>query len=253
MLKKPSGSTIIHTRFGFKIKIDPDFDENIEKVIYERGVYELGTVKLIQSLLKSGDLFIDVGANIGFLSMVGAVSVGKKGEVIAFEPVPSTYAILKENKSLNKMNNLQLNSFALGSKNENVLIYEETNNRGGASIAIKRSENDGIPVEVKRLDELILDRPVQLIKIDVEGLELEVLKGGEQLIRKDHPALIVEYSESRVEEGALDMFNWLKDLGFYEFYKLKKGKERKSKLVKVISKTGGLPEHDNIICLPKDK
>lgn len=253
-LKDPKGETIIKTRFGFKIKIDPTFDENIEKVIYERGVYELGTVHVIKTILEPGDLFIDVGANIGFLSMVAAKTVGKSGEVIAFEPVPSTFELLHENKELNQLDNLQINAYALGKEVGKGIIYEEMQNRGGASMTIKRSENPGISIEVKRLDDLVLSRRVDLIKIDVEGQELDVLKGGEALIRKDLPVLIVEYSASRkAEDGAEEMFQWLKSLEIYEFYRLKKGKERKSALIKIISKTGGLPDHDNIICLPKDK
>ena len=252
-LKKPSGFSVVQTRFGFKIKVDPTFDENIEKVIYERGVYEQGTVHVIRNILEQGDYFVDVGANIGFLSLVGAATVGKQGEVIAFEPVPSTFEILVENKDLNEFSQLQTEPFALGNATGKQIIYQEDKNRGGASIAIERSEL-GTEIEVKRLDDLVLPKAIKLLKVDVEGFELEVLKGGEELIKRDQPAIIVEFSRDRDNEGsAMDMFHWLKELKIYDFYRLKHGKERKSKLVNIISKTVGLPEHDNIICLPKRK
>ena len=249
-IRTPSGEAIVPTRFGFKIKVDPLFDKNIENVIYERGVYELGTVSLIKQLLKEGDVFIDVGANIGFLSMAAAVAVGKKGEVLAFEPVPSTYDILVANRELNSLSQLQAFCVGVGSKSETVTIQTEDENRGGASI-LNKHNGSGIEIQVKKLDELITASPVSLIKIDVEGYEFEVLKGAEELIKRDRPALIVEYSTGRENsDDSLEMFRWIKELGIYDFYKLKRGKERKSSLIKIIAKTGGLPQHDNIICIP---
>lgn len=249
-IRKPKGEIIVRTRLGFKIKVDPVFDKNIENVIYERGVYEFGTVSLIKQLLKEGDIFIDVGANIGFLSLAAAVAVGKKGEVLAFEAVPSTYDILVANKELNSFSQLQARCIGVGSKSETVTIQAEEENRGGASI-LNKNKTSGVEIEVKKLDELITSGPVTLIKIDVEGYEFEVLKGAEELIKRDRPALIVEYSPVRENSiDPLEMFRWIKELGIYEFYKLKRGKERKSSMVKIIAKTGGLPEHDNIICIP---
>lgn len=249
-IRTPTGEAIVRTRFGFNIKVDPLFDKNIENVIYERGVYELGTVSLIRQLLKEGDVFIDVGANIGFLSMVAAVTVGKKGEVLAFEPVPSTYDLLVANRELNGFSQLQTFCIGVGSKSETVTIQTEEQNRGGASIVNKHG-GSGIKIQVKKLDELITSSPVSLVKIDVEGYEFEVLKGAEELLKRDRPALIVEYSSNRENSvDSLKMFKWIQELGIYDFYKLKRGKERKSSLVKIITKTGGLPEHDNIICIP---
>ncbi|MBD3636203.1 MAG: FkbM family methyltransferase [Crocinitomicaceae bacterium] len=249
-LKKPSKKVEIQTRFGFKIFVDPTFDANIEHVIYERGVYELGTVSLLTHYLKKGDLFIDVGANIGFLSLVGAAQVGEEGEVIAFEPVPSTYHLLVENKQLNNFNQLHPQPFALGSVNEHRTIFQENQNRGGASIVNKHSA-EGIQIEVVALDEMIFDQHVKMIKVDVEGFELEVLKGGEQLIRKDWPILIVEHSTERENVGKpTELMEWLSDLGNYEFYQLKRGKERKSGIIKINASMDNLPTHDNIICLP---
>lgn len=252
-LRKPRSEELVHTRFGFKIKVDPLFDKNIENVIYERGVYELGTVSLIQRLLKEGDVFIDVGANIGFLSMAAAATVGKKGEVLAFEPVPSTYRILAANKELNSMSQLQTFQIGVGSKSEIVSIQTEELNRGGASI-LNNTGGEEIEIEVKKLDELIASGPISLIKVDVEGYEFEVLKGAEELIKRDQPALIIEYSTDRENSvDSLDMFQWIKELEIYDFYKLKRGKERISSLIKIVSKTGGLPQHDNIICIPLNK
>ena len=243
---------MVETTFGFKIHLDPLFDKNIENVIYERGVYEQGTVSVLQDFLRSGDTFVDVGANIGWLSLVAANKVGNQGQVYAFEPVPSTFEILTSNKELNQFSQITLNQFALGNKEEILTIYPEKENRGGASILNHQSEN-GIQIEVRILDKLKLESTINVIKIDVEGFELDVLKGAINTIKKDKPNLIIEHSIDRNNTAEqFEIYNWLLELEIYKIYKLKNGKERKSILIEIKSHQD-LPEHDNIFCIPNKR
>ena len=250
-LKPAAGEVIVKTRFKFKIQVDPSFDKNIENVIYQRGVYEQATTEYIRQTLNRGDCFVDVGANIGYLSLVAAATVGTKGAVYSFEPVSTTFKILEKNKSINDFSQLILHPFALGNNEEKKTIYTEKENRGGASISNQRSEHSE-EIQVKRLDDLNIDRTIHLLKVDVEGFEWEVLKGAAEKIKKDRPTLIVEYSRDRNNEGNSDeMLRWLQLEFGYRAYRFIKGKERASKLAPCISKTVGLPEHDNIVCIPK--
>jgi len=247
-IKPAKGKVVQDSIFGFKIHLDPLFDKNIENVIYERGVYEFGTVSVLQDFLNIGDTFVDVGANIGWLSLVGAKQVGQNGHVLAFEPVPTTFDILESNKIINNFNQIKLHQFALGNSEETVTIYPEKENRGGASILNHQSEN-GVEIKVNKLDNLDLKTKINVIKIDVEGFELDVLKGAIGTIKKDKPKLIIEHSIQRNNTAEqYEIYNWLMDLGFYKIYKLKSGKERKSQLVEINS-IQGLPEHDNIFCV----
>ncbi|MBL1280179.1 MAG: FkbM family methyltransferase [Fluviicola sp.] len=247
-IKKPTENEIVQTNFGFKIKVNPLFDKNIENVIYERGVYELGTLTVLREFLKPNDTFVDVGANIGFLSLAGAHSVGENGRIHCFEPVPSTFEILQKNKELNNFSQIELHEFALGERTEEATIYAEKENRGGASI-VNQHSSDGIIIQVKKLDDLALKSTVNVMKIDVEGFELDVLKGAKETIRKDRPKLIIEYSTERNNSGEKhELYQWLVELGIYRVFKLKKGKERKSELVEILS-VEDLPVHDNIFCM----
>jgi len=249
-IKPATGKVVVKTTFGFKINLDPIFDKNIENVIYERGVYEQGTVTVLQDFLRPGDTFVDAGANIGWLSLVGANKVGNQGQVYAYEPVPSTFEILTSNKELNQFSQITLNQFALGNTEETLTIHPEKENRGGASILNHHSEN-GIQIKVKKLDNLNIESTINVIKIDVEGFELDVLKGAIKAIKKDKPKLIIEHSIDRNNTAdEFEIYNWLQDLGIYKIYKLKSGKERKSILVEIKSNRD-LPEHDNIFCIPK--
>lgn len=87
--------------------------------------------------------------------------------------------------------------------------------------------------------------------MDVEGFELEVLKGGIELIKEQLPILIIEVSEQRENESGVspkEIVDFVKTLGDYKFFKQKGTKERKSKLIEILSDSE-LPEHDNIICI----
>ena len=248
-IKPATGKVVSETTFGFKINLDPVFDKNIENVIYERGVYEQGTVSILQDFLNVGDTFVDVGANIGWLSLIGAEIITKNGKVLAFEPVPSTFDILKSNKELNQFSQIELNQFALGNKEETLTIYPENENRGGASMLNHQSEK-GIQIEVNTLDNLNIISTINVMKIDVEGFELDVLKGAFGTIKKDKPKLIIEHSIDRNNTAEqFEIYNWIIDLGIYKIYKLKNGKERKSQLIEIKFKED-LPDHDNIFCIP---
>ena len=181
---------------------------------------------------------------------MAAAKVKFSGSVHSFEPVQSTFEILKKNKKINQCEQIHIHPFALGNTTESATIYPEKENRGGASISNKRSET-GEEIQVKRLDDLQIAKKVNLLKVDVEGFEWEVLKGAADTIRKDKPIIIVEYSRERNNEGnSSEMLRWLQSEFNYKAYRFIKGKERKSKLAPCISKTVGLPEHDNIVCLP---
>jgi FkbM family methyltransferase len=245
-IKKPKGECIIKTRFGFRIKINPIIDPTIEMEIYYRGVYELGTIHFLQSHLKKGNHFVDIGANIGFLSLAAANLVDKKGKVFAFEPVKSTFQILEENIKLNHSTNLILYPFAVGKDNRTVKIKIKDGNKGRASI-VDYSDKEGELVEIRKLDDVLKNQKVDCIKIDVEGHELDVLIGASEIIKSQRPILIIEYSLG-TSKTPHEVFNWIKNIGFYTVFKLKMGKERKSKLIP-INFLEDLPDNDNIFCI----
>lgn len=249
---KKVNAYVLKTLHGFYLKIDPKKDKGVELSLHETGTYEKGILLFLKSFLNPGDCFIDVGANIGLISIFASYCVGNNGKVLAYEALPRTAELLQENIALNRVKNIEVNKFALGSTEGSAMIYENWQiNRGGASLLVKTEDSIAIEVEIYQLDTVLPEdyRP-KMIKIDVEGFELEVLKGAKETIRKFHPVLIVELSENRknVHESSIEIIDWIKTLGNYRFYKLKGGKERKSKLVEINSNEE-LPRHDNIVCI----
>jgi len=196
---RPRGSTIIHTYYGFDIFVDPVTDKGLEREIYYYGTYEAGTLYVMRRYLREGDTFIDVGANIGFISLFASQLVGASGAVYSFEPASETFEILKRNVRMNNIDNIRVYNFALGSTRGSLLIYNNLAiSRGSASLIPYQDNSDGRQVFVQTLDEFVTVNEIfniKMVKIDVEGWELEVLKGAKHLLgRFDSPIICIEYS-----------------------------------------------------------
>ncbi len=243
---------VLKTIHDVKLLIDPSEDNGVELSLFETGTYEKGTIQLLEKFLKSGSVFMDVGANIGLMSSVASKFVGEEGRVLAIEANPKTVPILQHNLDLNKCKNAEIYSLALGSENGSAKLFENRNvNRGGASLIIE-DKTEGIEVPVWKIDTFFGDLKVDLIKLDVEGFELEVLKGGEKLIKNCLPILIIEVSELREGQKGVspkEMSEYVQQIGSYKLFKQKGTKERKSKLIPIL-RDSDLPRHDNIICIP---
>ncbi len=203
----------------FKPKI---YQKNINGVIFEFfsvgeplfgsqiffNNYEIATVKYMKSALKPGDVFIDIGAHIGYLSAVGASLVGKNGQVHSFEPVPPTFQYLKLLAQNNPKYKFFLNNCAVGDRDDTVEIeYQGPKHSGGSSAISGFSASHGLRAEeifkarIIRLDDYILKNNIKkigLIKIDVEGYEFLVLKGLENYFKDTgcRPPIICEITPS---------------------------------------------------------
>ena len=251
---KKQGPLVLKTNDGFLLQIDPSIDNGVELCLYQTGTYEKGILHFIESNYSGKGVFIDIGANIGLMSVFTAFKF-PQAHVIAVEAHPKTMLLLKQNLELNHLKNVEPIELAIGNSQGRVDIYDNWHvNRGGASLVIKSEHSDSYTVQIKRLDDILNEEVPEMIKIDVEGVELAVLKGAEKTIRKHYPTLIIEVSDDRDNEhkSSQEIIDFVKSLGDYRIYKLKGGKERKSSFLEIRNSTE-IPAHDNIICLPPSK
>jgi len=252
-----NGPTVCPTLFNIDVLVDPVLDRGLERFIYYFGEYEAGTLSVLRNFLATGDVFLDVGANIGFLSCAAAHFVGESGHVYAVEPHPETYRILESNIARNKSKNISAFNIALGVEVSEARIYDNLDeSRGSASLIRPKdgSEEAGKKVKVTTVDALLKVGqicPPSLMKVDVEGFELEVLLGAKALLSSSEaPALCVEFSNLHPqykERSARDLYEFISSVNNYAFFKLKYGKGIPSELI-MISEEEQLPRHDNVFC-----
>lgn len=175
----------------FKIIIDPK-NGYLDEQVFAKKLYEPHIVKEFVNNISPGDVCLDVGANIGHHALIMAQAVGEKGIVHAFEPIPFIRNQMIESIKLNDINTINIISEALSDKNGEMSLYINNDNVGSSSL-VNKGNGATIPVTLKTLDSYNFNH-VDFIKIDVEGFEFNVLKGGERTIAQLHPKILFEYS-----------------------------------------------------------
>jgi FkbM family methyltransferase len=164
----------------------------IESAIWLSGIYEVTTTKFLRQVLREGDVFLDVGANCGAVTLVAASAI-KNGKIYAFEPGNTIRSRLQANVDLNPSlkSVVKVVPFGLGLETGKLLYYEDENYRGNGALF----DSLGMPVDVITLDEWVslekIDK-IDAIKIDVEGMEYDVLLGGKLTLEKYHPLVYFE-------------------------------------------------------------
>lgn len=178
---------------GSKMVLDPD-DRIVSRVIRRDKIWEPLETDLFSRALEPGDVVIDVGANIGYYTLLAARRVGPTGHVYAFEPEPRAFAILQRNVALNGYTNVTLVAKALGRSPGTLRLYLAKRNRGDHRVYDPTGKREAIDVEVVTLDEVLAAEPparIDLIKIDTQGAECSILAGAEQTLADHREATIL--------------------------------------------------------------
>jgi len=205
------------TQFGvFKC----DLRDYVQSQLFLTGQWEPTVGNTITKLLRPGDVFIDVGANIGYLSLVGAKAVDANGLVLAFEPLLENVALLIENIKTNHVQNVVVISIACDTVVGVTKIYHGPFWSVGQSSIRPVSESSTI-VWSAPLDTLIagdISGRVRLVKIDVEGAEWNVLRGMTAILRQPSPPCVIcEITEGFLRESnqsAKGLIDFMRDLNY---------------------------------------
>lgn len=211
-------STVVYVG-DYILHVDPR-DRNIAKKLALYGEYEDHIQELLTSLAIPGSVVVDIGANIGIHTIPLSRYVGIKGQIVAFEPDPDNYRILLRNINVNGLTNVNAHQLALSSKSGSALLYQSSDNRGGLSLQHENTDEYGPqmdPVAVKTAvgDNFFadLDKPISLVKIDVEGAEPLVLLGMEKTLQKNPTiAVIFEFWPRYVRNFNIDPLEFLTKL-----------------------------------------
>lgn len=177
------------------------FDPGPSNAAYASGDNELPVQEALRQHVRPGAVFYDVGANVGFFTVIGARLVGPRGRVYAFEPVPDNAERVRRNAALNRLENVQvLQKAAAARSGSGELVLAAY--AGGAALTTAAPPPDAIGrmvVDLVRLDDLVAAGSVQapaVVKIDVEGAELDVLEGMPLIARRDRPVIVYELDDA---------------------------------------------------------
>lgn len=253
-------------RLHRKISVD-DFDgdfivnlslsDHMQRRIFWMGYYSREIVALLDKILQEGMTVIDVGANIGEITLVSARRVGARGRVHAFEPLSTIASTLRSHVRNNRLEQVTLHRIGLSDRPGSATIFESFGQ------GIEGDEHAGLgsiygnPLHQRALEEIELTtldifsestrlKRIDLIKIDIEGAELPCLLGARNTLRHFQPLLIIEVQhESANVAGyeATDILRFLSEFG-YEVYRI----DRKGKLAPLT--TEKLAAYQNVLAVP---
>ena|SRR3989344_3220612 len=200
----------------FKMNVNPD-DEGISRDLIVHKLKEpIFTNALLKGgIVKQGDVILDVGANIGYFVLLQRMLIGPKGHIYAVEPVKSNIELLNQNLKLNKCRNVDVVHYAFGAKNGKSYIYlSDKSNWHSMLGSSTNSKKEEVPLITG--DTFIKGkRKPTLIRMDVEGYELEILKGMKKtLAKKDIKILMAIHAEFLKNKGVKQLFEILKKNNF---------------------------------------
>ena len=158
-------------------------------------------MKILKNRLNPGDIFLDIGANIGFYSLLASDIIGKGGSIFSFEP--DKRCIQKPSEpyiSINNVENIKSFNIALSDYDGEGFLSEKPENNSGWTHLTNSSSNESRRVDIVKLDTFVENKnipKIDLIKIDTEGYELNVLKGGVRSITKFKPDIMLELNPKR--------------------------------------------------------
>jgi FkbM family methyltransferase len=197
---------------------------HVEKEIAHKGIYEAETVELFLKLLGPGMTVLDVGANVGQYALLAAERVGPSGRVHAFEPTPHVAAKLRSNIRLNGFDNVTVSETAVNDSCGEAVLYYAENDGENNILAPEAGSSSSVRVATVTLDEYLGSKgidQVDVVKMDIEGAEVQALRGASRLLTGDRaPVLFVEVNPGKLasgSHGAGDLVGGLRRHG-YEVY-----------------------------------
>lgn len=245
---------VVSTKDGCLIRAD--LSTGMNTFVYFLGDYEPSISDLCRKLVYPGDVCIDAGANFGWYSILFHKLAGESGEVHVFEPVPPTYEELVFNWNLaGSPNNLFINNSALAQSEMDLTINLFPDAPSGHASASNRGRSDAT---VYRCNAVTLDsylsskkvRPVDFVKVDIEGSELAFLEGAAGLFDQPVPPIIIMEmalnTSMPLGYRPDDLIRFIRDRGLYHFYKID---ERSGRLLPI----EGFDPDDigaNALCVP---
>ena len=194
------------------------FDRIIALYLWKFSRLENFETELSKKIVKRSASVIDIGANIGYYSLIFAKLVGKNGKVYAFEPDPENFRLLVKNILENKYKNIVPIQKAVTNKSGKIKLYHSMEHRGIHSVYKLRGERKIIEVNTTTLDQFINNKTkLQVIKMDIEGSECLALSGMKRVIKKNNIIILSEFWPRAIRKCKTSPKGFIEELKSYGF------------------------------------
>ena len=239
-MKRLNNNTEIEI-WGQRMFINPN-DTVISKELIGHKVWEPLETKIIQENIKAGMTCIDIGAHIGYYTLLMSKLVGDRGKVYAFEPDPTNYKLLRQNIDANGIQNVVAEQKAVWKKKDKIKLYLSPDNTGDhriyqANVQPHPTNRQEVEVEAIRLDTYFakIDSKINFIKMDIQGAECQALTGARRILSDNKDLKITTEYWTEGLEGAgtsakefIELLEWYK-FKIYVLNKIKNKVEEKGK------------------------
>ncbi len=222
-----------------------------------RSAYYLGDLDpkvswIIKRVVNPGDVALDIGANIGLVTLLLARCVGTSGCVHAFEPNPAVASMLQDSIDDNQLAQVTLHRCGLGGESGRFSLSVPKDNAGAASFVRAMSGSVTVEVPVRTLDSIVtghhLER-IDFIKMDVEGAEANVLRGGLDMLASIRPrSILFEINEPGVDHEDSEVIELLREVG-YRFFSIPRSLFR-VRLNRFDPRTDPSPKSNDYLAVP---
>ncbi|MEO0605085.1 MAG: FkbM family methyltransferase [Myxococcota bacterium] len=251
--------TMLVNDFDGDLKFELELSGTMGSQIFWYGSYSRHVLRVLDAIVHPGNTVVDVGANAGEVALYCAKRVGPGGFVAAFEPMSALYRRLRSNLDLNGFGRVQTYEMALGATSGEVDLYtaegsyhDGTWHEGLATT--KPSDARATPAQTsvprRTLDEIRPSlRPIDVLKIDVEGAELEVIEGARETLATDLPYVVVEVQREQAAAGGHEqatILDVLSELG-YRFFRIDRARPLRS------IDRHNLRKFQNVLAVPPDR
>ena len=207
-----------------------DLGEHMQSQIFWHGSYSRNILYLLRKALRPGMTFVDGGANVGEISLVAAKRVGPSGRVLAFEPVDAFADQLQRHRDDNRLDNIEILRMGLSDRSGEAPLYlaenaytDGTHHDGlGTLFRSDSRSRQAATIPLATLDGMLDGAAVHLIKLDIEGAELQALHGARELLARQTPGIVIEIGRDTCRAAGYEMediFAFLEPFG-YVFHRI---------------------------------
>ena len=249
-LSRPRG-IVLHETHGSRMYLDLD-DRGVGLAIL-MGVFEPFETELFARCIRDSMTVVDVGANVGYYSLLAARRVGNGGRVFAIEANPAVYSMLLQNIAVNDYHEIiPVNRCVSNLSGEaRFRIDRAVAGESGMLPRYEAERQDTITVDTGTLDDLLPDGAADVLKIDIEGAEGLALMGASRLLRNCRPQIFMEFVPAlltKMGTPPADVLGTIKQYG-YSTYLI----NEKSRTLQTIADEDEIPSGGNLFCTPPDK